>query len=68
MNREEQLFFVTPSIAMGGIERAAVNTANGQHAMGCQVIFFSLFKNTVVLNGEINNFKSIKQEFISLGV
>jgi GalNAc-alpha-(1->4)-GalNAc-alpha-(1->3)-diNAcBac-PP-undecaprenol alpha-1,4-N-acetyl-D-galactosaminyltransferase len=39
-----KILFVAPALSMGGMERAAVNTANGLHELGCEVLFLSLFK------------------------
>lgn len=55
MKSSPKVLFVAPCLAMGGMERAAVNTANGLQNAGCQVIFLSLFKKVhfFSLNDEI---------------
>lgn len=42
--RQNKIVIVAPCLAMGGIERAAVNTANGLEQLGDKVGFLSLFK------------------------
>ena len=44
MKTKHKVFFVAPCLSMGGIERAAVNAANGLSEHGVEVVFLSLFK------------------------
>ena len=44
MINTNKVLLIGPSLAMGGIERAIVNTANGLCELGERVIFLSLFK------------------------
>lgn len=44
MTKTNKILLIGPSLAMGGIERAIVNTANGLCELGERVIFLSLFK------------------------
>ena len=44
MNTTNKILIIAPCLSMGGMERAAVNTANGLAALGNKVIFLSLFK------------------------
>lgn len=44
MNHSSKILFIAPALSMGGMERAAVNTANGLQQMGSHVIYLSLFK------------------------
>jgi GalNAc-alpha-(1->4)-GalNAc-alpha-(1->3)-diNAcBac-PP-undecaprenol alpha-1,4-N-acetyl-D-galactosaminyltransferase len=63
MTDKFKIFFVAPCLSMGGMERAAVNTANGLRQHGTEVVFLSLFKKPhfFALNSDItllepNNF------------
>jgi len=41
---KEKIFIVAPCLSMGGMERAAVNTANGLKALGYDIVFLSIIK------------------------
>lgn len=55
MTDRMRVFFVAPCLSMGGIERAAVNTANGLSQHGAEVVYLSLFKKPhfFTLNSEV---------------
>jgi GalNAc-alpha-(1->4)-GalNAc-alpha-(1->3)-diNAcBac-PP-undecaprenol alpha-1,4-N-acetyl-D-galactosaminyltransferase len=70
MIETKKIFFVAPCLAMGGMERAASNTANGLSGLGCNVIFLSLFKKShfFKLNREVrliepDNFNERRLDF-----
>jgi GalNAc-alpha-(1->4)-GalNAc-alpha-(1->3)-diNAcBac-PP-undecaprenol alpha-1,4-N-acetyl-D-galactosaminyltransferase len=44
MKHNSKILFIAPALSMGGMERAAVNTANGLNESGFEVVFLSLFK------------------------
>ena len=45
MNKQaNKILIIAPCLAMGGIERASSNTANGLSELGAKVYFLSLFK------------------------
>lgn len=45
MNKQaNKILIIAPCLAMGGIERASSNTANGLNELGAKVYFLSLFK------------------------
>ena len=50
-----KILFVAPCLSMGGMERAAVNTANGLSQQGAEIVFLSLFKKPhfFTLNSEV---------------
>lgn len=50
MTDRTRIFFVAPCLSMGGMERAAVNTANGLSQHGAEVVFLSLFKKPHFFN------------------
>lgn len=48
MNKQtNKILIIAPCLAMGGIERASSNTANGLSELGTKVYFLSLFKKEV---------------------
>ncbi|MDT0294062.1 glycosyltransferase [Mesonia ostreae] len=46
MDSKNKILIVAPCLAMGGMERASVNTAQAFNEKGVEVIFISLFKKT----------------------